>query len=143
MPIRNYGISWNKEIALALGMLGKRRGEKPVDFTWQIGIYTLERNGETIYVGQSGVGAGASIAARLFDHSKKRKWDTFSWFGIRQVRPTTGTLVRTPRINMETGSVIKDIEALAIGLLEPLDNMRAGRYRHMVEYLQLTKGWEE
>jgi hypothetical protein len=103
----------------------------------QIGIYTLEKKGKVIYVGQTGTGKGASINKRLVYHVKKkgRKWDSFSWFGMRAAR-STGTLIRTPRISMDTGAVIKDIETLLIALLEPRLNERAGKYKHMLEYKQ-------
>jgi hypothetical protein len=70
-------------------------------------------------------------------HVKKkgRKWDSFSWFGMRAAR-STGTLVRTPRISMDTGAVIKDIETLLIALLKPRLNERAGKYKHMLEHKQ-------
>jgi hypothetical protein len=137
MPIRNYGISWDRKTAELVGLWGKRRGERAVYFGDQIGIYTLEKKGKVIYVGQTGTGKGASINKRLVYHVKKKgkKWDSFSWFGMRAAR-STGTLIRTPTISMDTGAVIKDIETLLIALLEPRLNERAGKYKHMLEYKQ-------
>jgi hypothetical protein len=116
MPIENMGLEWNREVAEVVGLGGRRRGEQPVYFGDQIGIYTLEKNGEVIYVGKSGTGDNASINVRLTDHTrnnKKNKWNTFSWFGIRPVRPT-GTLVETPTIVMDTGELIQDLEGRSI-----------------------------
>jgi hypothetical protein len=141
MPIKNVGLEWSREVAEEIGLWGKRRGEVPVYFFEQIGIYTLEKNSTVIYVGQSGTGDNPSIGSRLVQHTKnnkRKKWDTFSWFGIRPVRPATGTLVATPTITMETGSVIKDIETVLIYLLEPRYNLRSGKYRHIVHYNQCT-----
>lgn len=139
MPIRNYGINWDRKTAELVGLWGKRQGAKAVYFGDQIGIYALEKKGKVVYVGQTGTGKGASLNKRLVDHVKRknREWDSFSWFGIRAAR-STGTLVRTPRIHMDTGAVIKDIETLLIALLEPPLNMRAGKYKHMLAYKQCT-----
>src|ERR1700733_4926132 len=130
MPIRNYGISWDRKTAELVGLWGKRRGTQAVYFGDQIGIYTLEKKGKVLYVGQTGIGKGASFNRRLVDHVKKknRKWDSFSWFGTRATR-LTGTLVRTPRIHMDTSAVVKDIETLLIALLEPPLNKKAGKYK--------------
>lgn len=145
MPIRNYGISWDFDTAVNVGMYGKRRGEDPVYFGKQIGIYTLEYDDKTIYVGQTGVGAGAGFGSRLLRHKKNgKKFDAFSWFGMRPVR-STGTLVQTPNIKMKTSAVISDIETLAIALLELPLNLRTGKHRHMIRYSQLLetpKEWE-
>lgn len=137
MPIKNYGLSWNRKTAEKVGLWGKRRGTPAVYFGDQIGIYTLEKKGKIIYVGQTGTGKAASITKRLAYHvkTKGKKWDSFSWFGIRPAR-STGTLVKTPKISMETGAIIKDIETLLIALLEPPLNIRAGKYKHMLAYRQ-------
>jgi hypothetical protein len=89
---------------------------------------------------KSGTGDNASINIRLIDHTrnnKRNKWDTFSWFGIRPVRPT-GTLAKTPTISMDTGELIQDIEAILIYLLDTRDNLRSGRYRHIMAHRQCT-----
>ena len=140
MPIKNYGLNWNRKTAERIGLWGKRPGEKAVYFRDQIGIYTLEKNGIIIYVGQTGTGKGAGLRRRLKDHVKKKdkKWDSFSWFGVRPVRRTTGTLVTTPKVHMNTGAVIKDIEALAIALVQPRENLKSGKYKHMSKYKQCT-----
>jgi hypothetical protein len=140
MPIRNYGLSWDRKTAELVGLWGKRRGEPAVYFASQIGIYTLEMNGKIVYVGQTGTGKGASLNKRLVYHvtHKKRKWDSFSWFGIRPAR-RTGTLVKTPKIKMDTGTLIQDIETLLIALLEPPMNLKAGKYKHMRSYRQCMK----
>jgi hypothetical protein len=140
MPIENMGLEWNREVAEVVGLGGRRRGEQPVYFGDQIGIYTLEKNGEVIYVGKSGTGDNASINVRLTDHTrnnKKNKWNTFSWFGIRPVRPT-GTLVETPTIVMDTGELIQDLETILIYLLDARYNLRSGKYKHMMAYHQCT-----
>jgi hypothetical protein len=138
MPIKNFGVNWDRKQAEIDGLWGKRRGENPVYIGDQIGIYTLQRGGDVIYVGKSGTGPGAAITKRLACHTannKHDKWDTFSWFGFRPIR-TTGSFVETPRVHMDTGEVIADIETVLIFLLAPRFNLRAGKYRHMVEYRQ-------
>jgi hypothetical protein len=138
MAFKNYGLNWDRKLAEEVDLYGKRWGSKPVYFGGQIGIYTLEKNEKIIYVGKSGTGENASIAVRLKDHTtnnKRNKWDTFSWFGLRAVR-STGTLVATPTVIMDTGALIQDFETILIYLLQPRYNMRAGKYRHMEEYKQ-------
>ncbi|MEH2480170.1 hypothetical protein V1282_003527 [Nitrobacteraceae bacterium AZCC 2146] len=138
MPIKNFGLRWDRKQAEADGLWGKRRGEDPVNLGDQIGIYTLEKSGKIIYVGKSGIGENPGITKRLYCHTlnnKSDKWDTFSWFGIRPVR-ATGSLIATPKIHMDASAVVGDIETVLIYLLQPRFNLRAGKYRHMIEYKQ-------
>jgi predicted site-specific integrase-resolvase len=47
--LKNMGLEWDREIAEVVGLWGTRWGERPVYFGDQIGIYTLEKNGEVVY----------------------------------------------------------------------------------------------
>jgi hypothetical protein len=145
MPIRNYGIYWRwPEAGFTNSMWGQHEGNEPVNFRYQIGIYTLEKDKKVIYVGRSGVGDTACISGRIYNHHFKKKdrssWNTFSWYGFRRVTPAGG-LYKTPRVAMETGDVIRDIEALLIGVLEPTLNATSGRYAHMHRYYQMPNKW--
>lgn len=144
MPIRNYGVNWKWSPKMyrtgSHGMWGRQGHGKPVDFSTQIGIYTLEQDGEIMYVGRSGKGEAPSIFGRLYGHyydgHKRGKWNTFSWYGFRPVTPS-GKLYLTPKINMPIDQVISDIEALVIGVLEPALNATSGSYKHMQRYKQV------
>jgi hypothetical protein len=142
MPIHNYGTYWKwPDAGFTDAMWGKRGRGSPVNFRSQIGIYTLEKDEKIIYVGRSAVGDTAAISGRVYHHYKTKdrgSWNTFSWYGFRPVTPAGG-LYRTPRITMDTGAVISDIEALLIGVLEPEINATSGRYKHMHHYEQVKK----
>jgi len=47
MPIKNMGLEWNREVAEVVGLWGRRRGSSPSTLATKIGIYTLEKNGES------------------------------------------------------------------------------------------------
>lgn len=138
MAFVNFGLDWGREPGPNGRMWGKAivRGSKPCDFSHQIGIYILQKNGDFVYVGKSGTGKQAGIGGRLVNHAQDKDWDAFSWFGIRPVRPS-GSLVRRPNVKIEAGQLINDIEAVLIFALKLKLNKKPGSYKHIVEYVQV------
>jgi hypothetical protein len=134
MPFQNYGLDWD----WSKGFWGKIGRTKAVDFNDQIGIYLLQKGSKVVYVGKSGTGPQSGIGGRLVGHQyddKKGLWNRVSWFGMRPVR-STGSLVATPTIRMDTGDAIRDIETVLIYVLGPKLNRASGHYKHMTEYTQ-------
>jgi hypothetical protein len=137
MPIRNYGANWDWDPRInSRGMWGKAKG-KIVNFYHQIGIYTLQRNDEVLYVGKSHDEKNG-MAWRLYDNSQTKpgEWNKFSWFGFRDVNAKTFELIPMDDISMSMSSVISDVEALVIALVRPEWNVTSGAYKHMTEYRQ-------
>lgn len=132
-----FGMFWKRSMTAWSGtprLLGERSKEpRPVNFAKQIGIYLLQDDARTIYVGR----AGDSIYARLKAHTSDRmagRWNRFSWFGLRRVG-TDGRLMSGRHVWSDT-VVINALEALLIESVEPPLNRRRGDGLTGLEYLQ-------
>ena len=143
MPFQNCGLDWqwDKSIFNRHEMLGKTGKKEPVNFYYQLGIYTLQKNDKVLYVGKAcgndGIGwrlAGHAGYAGPHSADKKGKWNRFSWFGMYPVG-VRGLLKRS-NVRMATKAVISDIEALLIYLVDPELNKAPGKYKHMTEFFQ-------
>jgi hypothetical protein len=134
MLIHVYGEFWNPD-AVSWGKKGPgNKGElngvvqaksgtkRTVDFWQARGIYGLYDNFQLIYVGQA---LDQPLGKRLRDHLTDRfagRWDMFSWYSTSTLRVKT---VRKPGSRqVEPGTVVNTLEALAIALTNPPLNRR-------------------
>jgi hypothetical protein len=120
-------------------MFGETEKHEPVNFYYQIGIYTLQKNNKLVYVGKACGNDG--IGWRLAGHAGyggradiKGEWKRFSWFGMRPVG--VRGLLKRPNVRMATNAVVSDIEALLIYLLDTKFNKARGKSKHMTEFFQ-------
>ena len=140
-------VEWNldrkrgrpkKEDSVEKALWGKKasgkRG-KPVNFAEQVGIYLLHNGDRTVYVGriQRPKSGNRGLYDRLREHLKdtlRDDWDTFSWFGFREVNG--GTLSENHVLpakddkNKELLQLIATIEAVIINGIRPRGNSRGG-----------------
>lgn len=141
--IRNYGLEWERDVALKNGgLIGRDKTGLQVDFGDQIGLYVLRKGEKSVYVGKAGTdGTNGTIVGRLYSHylnpEKTRKWDNFSWFGIYDVNRRSRDLIYDPVIRGKATALIGDIEALLIYLLDPELNRWSGKHRHMTQFMQV------
>lgn len=139
--IKAYGIRWARYIrwkgdTKLFGIYAYDKTENTgnvVDFSDQIGVYLLHDRERTIYVGR----ATDSLIKRLFAHTQDRlsaRWDSFSWFGFKDIDPETGALKNECSSNLLHGcnhsidvvDVITACEAILIEGAEPTQNRRGG-----------------
>ena len=88
-----YGLHWDRgRVDWAKPqLLGQAyTGASLLNFADQNGIYVLHQNRFPVYVGQT----TDSLYNRLRNHdrTKSARWDTFSWFGFREVADSSGEL---------------------------------------------------
>ena len=88
-----YGLHWDRgRVDWAKPqLLGQAYpGASQLDFADQNGIYVLHQNRFPVYVGQT----TDSLYSRLrhHDRTKAARWETFSWFGLREVDDYSGDL---------------------------------------------------
>jgi hypothetical protein len=152
MPIQNYGLNWVMERSMCTSrgrasgeweIWGKAAKGTRVNFARQIGIYVLYKEDKMVYVGRAGGSAldTATILGRVYDHRfgerSKKDFDTFSWFGMLAV-DDAGQLVSEASRNLEIASVISDLEAVLIHLLQPPLNRTSGKHKHITEFMQAS-----
>jgi hypothetical protein len=137
--LRAFGMFWHRDLVLWSGsakLLGKQgAGATNVNFADQVGVYLLHDRERVIYVGR----ATDSLSVRLRMHTADRlggRWDRFSWFGLRSVKPN-GELSDS-RVRWNEDVVIETMEALLIESLEPPLNRRRGDDLSGIEYIQAT-----
>ncbi len=97
--------------------------------------YLLHDRDRIIYVGR----ATDTLFARLRFHTVDRlsgRWDRFSWFGLKSVRPD-GSLCE-PSEAWSYEAVVETLEALLIESLEPPLNRRRGDNFSGAEYIQVV-----
>lgn len=142
-------VEWNldrkqgrpkKEDSVKKALWGKRaRGKrgKPVNFAEQVGVYLLHNGDRTVYVGriQRPRSGNRGLYDRLREHAKdtlKDDWDTFSWFGFREVNKKDCELSEKHVLpinddeNKELLQLIATIEAVIINGIRPRGNSRGG-----------------
>jgi len=146
--IQAYGLFWSEENVhwgrgrqrgTLLGVPAGARTSDPIDFRDQVGIYILYEGHQMIYVGQTGAGA-----QRLFKRLKKhrndslvKRWDHFSWFGLRRVNQSGNLSTENLRASASIAVTLNHIEAVLIAAAEPILNNQGGRFgKHAKRYLQ-------
>lgn len=137
--LRAFGMFWYREQVAWGGrprLLGRQGlGADDVNFSDQVGVYILYDRERVIYVGR----ANDTLFSRLKFHTTDRlagRWDRFSWFGLRSVRPE-GWLAE-PSVAWTHEVVIETLEALLIESLEPPLNRRRGDNFSGAEYIQVS-----
>lgn len=138
--IKAFGMYWSREMILWKNnpsMYGaEQQGANSIDFGGQIGIYMLHDGREVVYVGQA---IDQSIMQRLYQHTTDRlggRWDRFSWFGFRGVRPD-GTLTdKKEQYNTNLHELADTFEAILVEGVEPRQNRKRGNSFNGVEYIQ-------
>ena len=119
--IAAFGRHWEfgEEEASSRKLLGMRQGGKIlVNMADQIGVYILYEREKAVYVGKTDSGG---LIDRLGAHSrgsKWRRWDRFSWFGLRTINEETGELQELDE-KARLGLITDIGESLLIDVLQP------------------------
>lgn len=137
--LQAFGMFWQRDRVIWTGkpkIMGRQGlGATTVNFSEQVGVYLLHDRERVIYVGR----ASDTLFTRLKFHTTDRlggRWDRFSWFGLRDVRPD-GTLSE-PSVAWTHAVVIETLEALLIESLEPPLNRKRGDNFSGAEYVQVV-----
>lgn len=137
--LRAFGMFWQRDLVLWSGpprLLGRQgAGATDVDLADQVGVYLLLDRERVIYVGR----ATDTLFVRLKAHTTDRlggRWDRFSWFGLRGVKPD-GKLSNSA-VPWNQDVVVETMEALLIESLEPPLNRRRGDNLSGIEYVQVA-----
>ncbi len=139
--INSYGIYWNRNLVdwglMNPNLLGiQQKGATEVNFQYQVGIYLLHDNRETIYVGQA---IDQSLGKRLKQHTTDRmsgRWDRFSWFGFYPVSDNAELDKDIKFENLTVQDLGNILEAILIESMEPRQNRKQGNLFSGIEYLQ-------
>lgn len=147
--IQSYGLFWSADDVFwgrgsqpgALwGVPARARSSTRIDFRDQIGIYVLYEGHCMIYVGQAGA-RNTRLFSRLKKHRKDflaRRWDHFSWFGLRRVLARGKLSTEKLRATSTIAAALNHMEAVLIAAAEPSLNRQGGRFgRDAVRYLQV------
>ena len=130
-----YGLQWERNKVnwnpgqgrRRAGLLGKNldAGGEPVDFSEQSGVYILYHRMVPMYVGKT---EKDHLFGRLLDHHdgdrRGARWDTFSWFGFREVNED-GSLSERPE-SFSTDMLITVLETVIIEAFIPPMNDQGG-----------------
>lgn len=101
-----------------------------IDFADQQGVYLLHNWQSVVYVGKTSAQESGLFQRLSFHHQRQawsRKWERFSWFGIRQVDEVSGAMLDVA----DTASpevVTALMEAVLIEALGPSFNNQRGTY---------------
>jgi hypothetical protein len=126
-----YGRYWQRgqiKWASIPKLLGVDHIDQPlkIDFSEQRGIYLLHRGHHTLYVGRA---TKEGIGKRLYHHTRDRfraRWDSFSWFGLREVDTNGKLKTLQSDINLSSEQLIATLEFLFIEAVEPPLNRKQG-----------------
>ena len=149
MLFRTIGLYWKRSDVFwgrpknPGKLLGRKKSEKRggvVDFWNQAGVYVLYSNFKIVYVGQAG-GKARGLGRRLRHHTMDDlagRWDTFSWFGMLQVKKNW-ELAEKPELRAsELQNILNMVEGVLIAAAEPPLNRQGGRFGEKVErFLQV------
>ena len=146
--VRNIGAFWRRDQVFwgSPGKAGHLYGVPQdwttapcTDFWHQKGVYALHANYNIVYVGQTRKwGLGPRLKDHCWDHLAGR-WNQFSWFGVRNVRTTDGTLSEPPTMRvLSLETVLDHLEGVLIEVAEPPMNGQDGRFGdHVVRFEQI------
>jgi hypothetical protein len=123
-----YGLHWARgQVDWAKAQLLGRAysGGPPLDFADQHGVCLLHQNRFTVYIGQT----ADSLYTRLRQHdrTKSARWDTFSWFGFREVDDHNGTL-KPLSSEIDVTRCTDLVETILIEAVEPPMNAQRGKH---------------
>jgi len=157
--IRSYGEYWSrdavawdrKEMAgtrqhYKKNIKNKKAKVKACDAWYQHGIYALYSDFKLVYVGMA-KSTDNGIGSRLFAHHKfarmGRRWDSFSWFGIKgygengEMQPYDG------RSAVSEATIIRTLELVAILIADPPLKRSQGRFQGAERILQTPNSKKE
>ena len=118
-----------------------RKKQDPIDFRDQVGIYVLYADFHLVYVGQTGAG-GQRLLHRLKQHRDDhlaRRWNRFSWFGVRWVKKTGGLSAVAQAAHPPLAQVLNHLEAIIIDTAEPALNSQGGRFGDEVRWYRQVR----
>jgi len=139
--IKAYGEFWNPDLVdwdakQLLGHKFRQKGQN-IDVYEQIGVYVLYKDYQPVYVGSS---ARQSIGNRLAGHRRSTRrgprWDTFSWFGIREVLKSGKLKNHRKSFSVTSEKLIATLEALLIRAIDPKLNSRREKLKNAVHLRQ-------
>src|SRR3972149_2942794 len=99
--IQSVGLFWNesdvfwgrgRQKGALFGVPARNVTAEPTDFREQVGVYVLYADYDLIYVGQTGI-SRSRLLQRLKQHKSDdlaKRWNRFSWFGLRRTLGTGG-----------------------------------------------------
>lgn len=138
--IKAYGEYWNPEFVdweskKLIGRRSRVRGHE-INVYDEMGVYVLYKDFQPVYVGK----AERSIGARLSGHRrslrKGPRWDSFSWFGIREILKSGRLKERKSRYGSTSRQLIATLEALLITVIDPKLNYRREKLKNAVRLIQ-------
>jgi hypothetical protein len=139
--IKAYGEYWNPDLVEwdAKQLLGRRsrvRGRE-INVYEETGVYVLYKDFQPVYVGRA---VKQPIGNRLAGHRRSRRkgprWDTFSWFGIREILPSGKLKNRKKTFAATSEELIATLEALLILAIDPKLNSRREKLKNAVRLNQ-------
>lgn len=101
-----------------------------IDFADQQGVYLLHNWQSVVYVGKTSAKESGLFQRLSFHHQRQawsRKWERFSWFGIRRVDEVSGEMLDVTD-NASPEVVTALMEAVLIEALGPSFNNQRGTY---------------
>ena len=143
--IKTYGEFWSPEVVNwdngKHKLWGKLRADSPrqksINVWEQRGVYVLYEDFAPVYVGKADK---QSIGHRLQLHRrsrrKGRRWNQFSWFGLKSL--TKHGELKTPTLHAHapTAELIATLEALLIIVIDPRLNARRERFKNAIPLYQ-------
>ncbi len=108
----------------------KDESDKIKNFRDYVGLYCLYGDGNLIYIGEAGLGNQGTLFLRIRQHKKgpmAGRWDSFSWFGRENCDGKT-----------ETEKALKQLEAIAIAIINPGFNKQKGAFKEAKEVSQVS-----
>jgi hypothetical protein len=115
--------------------------QDPIDFREQVGIYVLYADFDLVYVGQSGIG-NQRLLHRLKQHRDDhlaRRWNRFSWFGVRWVKKTGELSAVAQAAHPPLAQVLNHLEAILLETAEPPLNSQGGRFGNEVGWYRQVR----
>jgi hypothetical protein len=137
--IRSIGYLWSvddvfwgagRRAGTLLGVPYDAKRHDHIDSREQVGIYALYADFDLVYVGQTGSGA-QRLLSRLKQHRDDhlaRRWNRFSWFGVRWVTKTRNLSAVAKASHPPLTQVLNHLEAILIETAEPPLNGQGGRF---------------
>ena len=124
-----FGLYWDKhKVKWNSGqILGRPPGSSSsINFADQQGVYLLHKDRSVAYVGRTYKSLYERLRAHNRDH-KTVRWNSFSWFGFRDIDSETGEL-KSMLEGLDTVNLINILESVLIEALEPPVNGQRGDF---------------
>lgn len=143
--IKAYGEFWNPDAVNwenkrenKWRLMGRRQAKGPSSNVYEErGVYVLYQDFVPVYVGRAD---RQSIGYRLKLHRESRRkgprWDRFSWFGFRGIKPNGQLKGRNKAAHPSTTELIATLEALLIIVIDPRLNSRREKFKNAIRLNQ-------